>query len=129
MGPNVVAAWDQLSDITSESCTAKGGPHTMKRAILRPRLLGSCQTSAQIPPTTLIAQLPPMPTRSLKMRRAAKFGATAEAMEKMLRIAKEMITIHLRPYCSDSGPQTIGPKVYPTRNRDVGRMSLYSLYS
>lgn len=65
--------------------------------------------SAQIPPTTLIAQLPPIPTSNLKMTSAAKFGDTAEVIEKMVNMAKEIIMTSFRPYDSESGPHNIGP--------------------
>jgi hypothetical protein len=42
-----------------------------------------------MPPTTLMAQLPPTPTNNRKTTRAAKFGATADVMEKMVNTAKE----------------------------------------
>jgi hypothetical protein len=77
IGPNVVAA--------------------MKIAILLPLFTGSCHTSAQIPPTTLIAQLPPIPANNLNTTSAAKFGATADAIEKMVNSAKEYTTVPLRP--------------------------------
>ena len=32
---------------------------------------------------------------------------------------KAMIKIGLRPYCSDSGPQRIGPTQYPATNKDI----------
>lgn len=94
----------------------------MKSAILLPLLIGSCQISAHIPPTTLIAQLPPMPTNNLNTTSAPKFGATADAIEKMVSIANAQIMTPLRPYCSDRGPHAMGPKTYPTRNMEVGRM-------
>jgi hypothetical protein len=53
--------------------------------------------SAQIPPTTLIAQLPPTPTSNLKMTKAAKFGATADAMEKIVRMANEITIVPFLP--------------------------------
>jgi hypothetical protein len=71
--------------------------HTMKIAILLPLLIGSCQMSAQMPPTTLIAQLPPIPTNSLNTTKAAKFGASADAIEKIVRMAKEYTIVPLRP--------------------------------
>ena len=88
MGPKVVAA--------------------MKPAMLLPLLFGSWYMSAHIPPTTLMAQLPPMPTRRRKMTRAAKLGETAEVMEKMVKMAKDIIMTILRPYDSESGPQILG---------------------
>lgn len=63
--------------------------------------------SAHMPPTTLIAQLPPMPTRSLNITRAAKFGETAEVMEKIVKMANDIIMTSLRPYDSESGPQIL----------------------
>lgn len=79
-----------------------------------------------MPPTTLIAQLPPTPTSSRNTTKAAKFGATADAIEKMVKIAKEITIVPFLPYDSDNGPQAIGPNTYPTRNIDVGRISRYS---
>jgi hypothetical protein len=99
---------------------------TMKMAILLPLATGSCQISAQMPPTTLIAQLPPIPTNNLKTTSAPKFGATADAIEKIVRMANEYTIVPLRPYDSESGPQAIGPKTYPTRNMEVGRINRYS---
>lgn len=81
----------------------------MKIAMLRPLLTGSWYTSAQMPPTTLIAHEPPTPTNKRKITRAAKFGATAEAIEKTVNSAKEAIMVHLRPYDSLIGPHIIGP--------------------
>jgi hypothetical protein len=63
------------------------------------------------------------------MTSAAKFGATADAMEKIVKIAKETIMMIFRPYCSDNGPHASGPKAYPTRYMDVGSTNMYSLYS
>jgi hypothetical protein len=91
IGPNVVAAYTQSSTpiLVFSSLPTSTIRHTMKIAILLPLLIGSCQTSAHIPPTTLIAQLPPMPTNSLKTTNAAKFGASADATEKIVRMANE----------------------------------------
>jgi hypothetical protein len=109
IGPKVVAAYTSRHQ-RPWSFQVIPRAHTMKIAILLPLLTGSCQTSAQIPPTTLIAQLPPMPTNNLKTTNAAKFGASADAMEKMVRIANEYTIVPLRPYDSDNGPHAMGPK-------------------
>ena len=50
-----------------------------------------------MPPTTLIAQLPPTPTNNLKMTSEAKFGERAEAIEKIVKKAKEITMVPLRP--------------------------------
>jgi hypothetical protein len=63
------------------------------------------------------------------MTSAAKFGATADAMENIVKTAKETIMMIFRPYCSDKGPHASGPKAYPTRYMDVGSINMYSLYS
>jgi hypothetical protein len=94
----------------NEDKAGKGIGLTIKTAILLPLATGSCQTSAHIPPTTLIAQLPPIPVNNLKTTSAAKFGATAEAIEKMVKMAKEYTIVPLRPYDSDKGPHAMGPK-------------------
>lgn len=94
IGPNVVAAYHTIS---FPSNTSLHPTHTMKIAILLPLLTGSCQISAQMPPTTLIAQLPPIPTNSLNTTSAAKFGASADAIEKIVRMAKEYTIVPLRP--------------------------------
>jgi hypothetical protein len=98
----------------------------MKIAILLPLATGSCHTSAQIPPTTEIAQLPPIPTNNLNTTSAPKFGATAEAIEKTVRIANEYTIVPFLPYDSDNGPHAMGPNTYPTRNIEVGRINRYS---
>jgi hypothetical protein len=82
----------------------------MNIAMLLPLFTGSCHISAQIPPTTLIAQLPPIPTNSRNTTSAAKLGATADAMENIVRMANEYTIVPLRPYDSDNGPHAMGPK-------------------
>jgi hypothetical protein len=106
MGPNVVAA--------------------MNIAIDLPLDLGSWYISAHMPPTTLIAAEPPMPTSNRNITSAAKLGETAEQIENMVNIAKAIIIVHFRPYDSLMGDQTTGPILYPTRYMDVGRMSCAS---
>ncbi len=69
----------------------------MKNAMLLPLLMGLLYMSAQIPPTTLIAALPPIPTNNLKMTSAAKFGARAEATENTVSMKKAYIITPLRP--------------------------------
>jgi hypothetical protein len=41
------------------------------------------------------------------MTRAAKFGETAEVMEKIVKMANDIIMTSLRPYDSESGPQIL----------------------
>jgi len=92
------------AQLTTDMYPEIGGPRigpkvvaAMKPAMLRPRLLGSWYMSAHMPPTTLIAQLPPMPTRRRKITSAAKFGETAEVIEKIVKMAKDIIITSLRP--------------------------------
>jgi hypothetical protein len=85
MGPKVVAAYALIS---LQSQVTWASSSTMKTAILLPRAIGSCQISAQIPP---------IPTRSLNTTSAAKFGATALAIEKIVKRANEYTMMPLRP--------------------------------
>jgi hypothetical protein len=89
MGPNVVAA--------------------MNIAILLPLDLGSWYISAHMPPTTLIAAEPPIPTNKRNITSAAKLGETAEHIEKIVNIINAIIIVHFRPYDSLMGDQIIGP--------------------
>jgi hypothetical protein len=82
----------------------------IKTAIDRPLVTGSLWISAYIPPTTAIGLLAFMPVTNLKINRAGKFGATAQAMVKIVKPPNVESIITFRPYVSESGPNSSGPR-------------------
>jgi hypothetical protein len=51
------------------------------------------------PPTTAMGQDAAMPVKSLKITKAAKLGARAQARVKMVKMEKAPIITRFRPYC------------------------------
>lgn len=71
---------------------------------------------------TAIGELANTPVSSLKIKRAAQFGARAQAIVKMVKKKNVDIMIYFLPKCSDMGPKSNGPSTYPTRYIEIGRM-------
>ena len=64
----------------------------------------------------------PIPASKRKTRRALHVGASAAAIVDKVNNEKVLMVIQRRPYSSLSGANTMGPKTYPTRYIDMGRI-------
>jgi hypothetical protein len=69
----------------------------MNIAIARPLVTGSSYISAYTPPVTEIGLLALMPVNILKTKSAAKFGARAHAMVRIVKRKKVEIMIGFLP--------------------------------
>lgn len=94
----------------------------MNKDIARPLDTGSAYTSAYIPPVTEIGLLAFTPATNRNIKRLAKFGATAHAIVKIVNKRNVEVMIGFRPYVSDNGPKRRGPRTYPTRYIDSGKI-------
>jgi hypothetical protein len=94
----------------------------MNKDIARPLDTGSSYTSAYIPPVTDIGLLALTPVINLNIKRLAKFGATAHAIVKIMKRTNVEVMINFRPYVSDIGPKRRGPRTYPRRYTDSGKI-------
>jgi len=94
----------------------------MKTAIALPLVSGSSYISAYTPPTTEIGLLALIPVNDLKINRAAKLGAKAQAIVNIVKRKNVEFMITFLPYVSDRGPNSKGPRTYPIRYIDIGRI-------
>lgn len=85
--------------------------HTdINQAIVRPLTVGLSKTSEKVPVMMAIGALAAIPLNSLKTSRALKVGARAHAIAKTLNKAYPIQSGYRRPYCSDNGPNSKGPR-------------------
>ncbi len=75
-----------------------------------------------MPPVTEIGLLALIPTKSLNTKSIAKFGANGHAIVKTVNKKKVKIMMIFLPYTSDSGPNSKGPRTYPTRYIEIVRI-------
>lgn len=87
----------------------------MKVAIARPLVTGLSNRSAYIPPLIAIGLLALTPARNLNIRSAPQLGATAHPNVKSVKRKKVEIMMNFLPYASESGPNSKGPTMYPTK--------------
>ena len=83
--------------------------------------------SLYIPPVTVWGAEAPHPTRNLKKSSAGQFGASAQAIVKSVKRAKDEMKQALLPYDSLRGPKTRGPNTYPIRKTATGSAACWFL--
>lgn len=69
----------------------------MKKAIARPRIMGSLKISAHTPPTTAIGLEAVMPHSNRKIRKNGQLGARAHAMVNIVKKTKVTTMMIRRP--------------------------------
>lgn len=111
-----IPAWDG-------KCVSAMGLTPMKTDIALPLVTGLSYISAYTPPMTAMGLLAFIPVASLKNRKDPQFGATAQAIVKIVKNTKVDVMITFLPYVSDNGPNNKGPRIYPTRYMEMGRTS------
>lgn len=83
--------------------------------------------SLYIPPVTVWGAEAPHPTRNLKKSKAGQFGASAQAIVKSVKKAKDEMKQAFLPYDSLRGPKTRGPNTYPIRETATGSAACWFL--
>ena len=79
------------------------------------------------PPVTVWGAEVPHQIRNLKKSKAGRFGASAQAIVKRVKRAKDEMKQALLPYDSLRGPKTRGPNTYPIRKTGTGGAACWSL--
>ena len=75
------------------------------------------------PPRTAGGAEPPTPTKNRKISKAGQLVVRAQARVNSVKIAKEEMKQILLPNNSLIGPNTMGPKIQPTRNMATGSVA------
>lgn len=88
-------------------------PVKTKQSIAMSRHIGELQRSVRVPPVTAMEEEPNAPLKNRQIRIVDKLLARAMGTQKRAKRASPIIRGFLRPFISDSGPQTRGPKAKP----------------
>ncbi|KAH3688990.1 hypothetical protein WICPIJ_000049 [Wickerhamomyces pijperi] len=79
--------------------------------------------SANVAGTTTNGAAPMAPEKALQIKMVCKFSAVATPKLKIVNPKMEKTKTGLRPYNSDNGAHTTGPKAKPNTYNDTPRMA------